>query len=149
MKKWVPLLLFAAISYCSLNAQVKLGIIGGLHSSKVLETNHLRGWDSTTKPFLNTRSGFQLGFILEVPIGQKGFFFQPSITYITKGRTYAKTNDSLTTLATDTVYNKQTLKLAYMEIPLNLTYKIPLTARGRNSFFVSARSEEHTSELQS
>jgi len=137
MKKWVPLLLFAAIPFC-LEAQVKLGIIGGLHSSKVLETNNIPGWDTTTKPFINTRAGFQLGFILEVPIGHKGLFFQPAMTYITKGRVYSHTNDSLVTLATDTVYNKQTLKLAYMEVPLNLTYKFPLTANHRNFFTISA-----------
>jgi OOP family OmpA-OmpF porin len=138
MKKWVPLLLFATIHCCCLNAQIKLGIIGGLHSAKVLETNHLPGWDTTTKPFLNSRSGFQLGFLLEMPIGHSGLFFQPAFTYITKGRVYDKNNDSLATLATDTVYNKQTLKLGYMEIPLNLTYKMPLTANHKNFFFLSA-----------
>ena len=159
MKKWVPLLLLIVSSH--LSAQVKLGILGGLHSSKVLETNNIPGWDTATKRYENSRSGFQLGFILEIPITSH-LFFQPAFTYITKGRIYDKNNDSLHTIATDTVYNKQTLKLAYMEIPLNLTYKIPLTSRGRNSFFVSAgpyvsfvysgkttRSEEHTSELQS
>ncbi|HEY4108203.1 OmpA family protein [Puia sp.] len=137
MKKWVPLLLFAVTSHCSLNAQVKLGILGGLHSSKVLETNHIPGWDTTTKPFLNSRTGFQLGVIVEIPLGH-GLFFQPALTYITKGRIFDKNNDSLSTLASDTVYNKQTLKLAYMEIPLNLTYKMPLTANRKNFFFVSA-----------
>jgi outer membrane protein OmpA-like peptidoglycan-associated protein len=138
MKKWVPLLLIAVASHCSLQAQVKLGILGGLHSSKVLETNHIPGWDTTTKPFMNTRSGFQLGLILEVPLGHKGLFFQPSITYITKGRTYDRNNDSLTTLITDTIYNKQTLKLSYVEVPLNLTYKLPISSNRRNFFFVSA-----------
>ena len=138
MKKWVPLLLFAVTSYCSLDAQVKLGILGGLNSSKVIETNHIPGWDTTTKPFMNSRSGFQLGFILEIPTGIKGLFFQPAITYITKGRVYNKNNDSLTALSTDTVYNKQTLKLGYMEVPLNLTYKFPLTASRKSFFFVSA-----------
>ncbi|HXB06758.1 MAG TPA: OmpA family protein [Puia sp.] len=138
MKKWVPLLLFAAASHCSLFAQVKLGILGGVHSSNVLETNHIPGWDTTTRPFLTTRAGFQLGFILEMPIGNTGLFFQPAFTYITKGRTYNRTNDSLATLATDTIYNKQTLKMGYMEIPLNFTYKLPLTASRKNFFFISA-----------
>jgi OOP family OmpA-OmpF porin len=137
MKKWLPFLLLT-VTYCSLNAQVKLGILGGLHSSKVLETNHIPGWDTTTKPFLSSRSGFQIGFILEMPIGDKGLFFQPSFVYITKGRVYSRNNDSLAALASDTVYNKQTLKLGYMEVPLNLTYKFPLTLNRKNFFFVSA-----------
>ncbi|GGA83179.1 OmpA family protein [Puia dinghuensis] len=139
MKKWVLLLLLlAVISRCSLQAQVKLGIFGGLHSSKVLETNHLPGWDTTTKPFNGSRSGFQLGIIVEVPIGRSGLFFQPAFSYITKGRVYNKNNDSITASITDTIYNKQTLNLSYMEIPLNLTYKFPLTANRRNFFFISA-----------
>lgn len=138
MKKWVPLLLFAVTSYCSLPAQVRLGILGGLNSSKVIETNHIPGWDTTTKPFLHTRSGFQLGFILEIPTGIRNLYFQPAIAYISKGRFYDKNNDSLKALATDTVYNKQTLKIGYMEVPLDLTYKFPLTANHKNFFFVSA-----------
>src|SRR5215813_7998018 len=134
MKNRLLLLLLTLAPFLCLNAQVKLGILGGIHSAKVLETNHIPGWDTTTKPFLNTRSGFQLGFILETPTGIKNLCFQPSFVYITKGRTYSHTNDSLKTLATDTIYNKQSLKMCYIEIPLNLTYKFPLTAR-RNSFF--------------
>ncbi len=137
--KRTVLLSFLAFGCCrSMQAQVRLGILGGIHSSKVLETNNLPGWDTITKPFQGSRSGFQLGIIVEVPIGHSGLFFQPSLTYITKGRKYNKNNDSLTALNTDTVYNKQTLNLNYVEIPLNLTYKIPLSADHKNSFFVSA-----------
>jgi len=137
--KRTVLLSFLALGCCmSMQAQVRLGLLGGIHSSKVLETNNLPGWDTLTKPFQSSRSGFQLGIIVEVPIGHSGLFFQPGLTYITKGRKYNKNNDSLAALATDTVYNKQTLNLNYVEIPLNLTYKIPLSADHRNSFFVSA-----------
>jgi len=121
-----------------MQAQVRLGLLGGVHSAKILETNHIPGWDSTVKPFQSSKTGFQLGIILDIPIGQSGLFFQPAITYITKGRKYYKTNDSLTSLRTDTVYNKQTLNLNYIEIPLNLTYKIPIGSNRNNSFFVSA-----------
>jgi outer membrane protein OmpA-like peptidoglycan-associated protein len=137
--KRTVLLLFIAIG-CRLQAQaqVRLGLLGGIHSSKVLETNKIPGWDSTVKPFQSSRAGFQLGLILELPIGHSGFFFQPALTYITKGRKYYKTNDSITSLVTDTVYNKQTLNLNYIEIPLNLTYKVPLGLNRKNSFFLSA-----------
>src|SRR5258708_27775828 len=138
LKKRVFLLFLAIGSYMSMQAQVRLGLLGGIHSSKVLETNNLPGWDSTVKPFQSSRSGFQLGVILEVPIGRSGLFFQPALIYTTKGRKYYKNNDSLTSLITDTVYNKQTLNLNYIEIPLNLTYKIPLTSNHKSSFFLSA-----------
>jgi OOP family OmpA-OmpF porin len=139
MRKIVPLLILAiAGSIATRGQQIRLGILGGLHSSSVLETNHLVGWDSAVKKYNGSRSGYKLGIILEVPIGHSGFFLQPELTYITKGRNYKKNSDSLTALATDTIYNKSTLNLGYIEIPVNLTYKIPLTANRRNSLFIGA-----------
>lgn len=118
--------------------QVRLGILGGLNSANVLEKNSLPGWDTAVKKYYNSRTGFQLGIIIEVPLGHN-LFFQPAITYITKGRKYDKNNDSLTALATDTIYNKEVLNLSYIEVPLNLTYKIPLSrSHPQNKFFVSA-----------
>ncbi len=118
-------------------AQLRLGFLGGIHSANVLETNHLPGWDTAVNKYNSGRTGFQLGVMLEVPVGKKGFFFQPGLTYISKGRKYAKTNDSITALNTDTIYNKQTLVLNYVEIPLNFTYKKPLTSDKTSSLFVS------------
>jgi outer membrane protein OmpA-like peptidoglycan-associated protein len=138
LKRRVLFFLFAIGCGAHLQAQVRLGIMGGIHSSKVLETNNIPGWDTATKPFNTNRTGFQLGIMLELPIGQSGLFFQPGLYYITKGRRYNKTYDSLTSLATDTIYSKQTLNLNYVEIPLNLTYKFPLTANRKNSFILSA-----------
>jgi OOP family OmpA-OmpF porin len=139
LRKLVLLLLMAAAGHIGARAQVRLGILGGLNSANVLEKNSLPGWDTAVKKFYNSRTGFQLGIIIEVPIGHTGLFFQPAITYITKGRKYDKNNDSLTTLATDTIYNKEVLNLSYIEVPLNLTYKLPLSRSHReNSFFISA-----------
>lgn len=138
VQKMILFFVIAMACCTGIQAQVRLGLLGGLHSSSVLETNHLPGWDTTTKKYEGSRSGYQLGVILDIPIGRKGLFFQPAITYTSKGRKYAKTNDSVTSLKTDTVYNHQTLNIGYIEIPLNLTWKIPLTANHRNSFFVSA-----------
>jgi OOP family OmpA-OmpF porin len=138
MKKWLLLLLLVVSGFTHLRAQVRLGIFGGAQSANVLETNHLPGWDSTTKPFERSRTGFQVGVMLEIPIGRTGLFFQPAFSFITKGRIYDKNNDSLTALATDTIYNKSTLKLTYVEFPLNLTYKIPITHNRNNHIFVSA-----------
>jgi outer membrane protein OmpA-like peptidoglycan-associated protein len=137
LKRVVPLLLLVLVCHTYAQAQVRLGVLGGIHSSKVLETNNIPGWDTAVKKYQGSRSGFQLGVIIEVPLG-KGLFFQPAITYTSKGRKYDRNNDSITSLITDTIYNKQTLNLGYIEIPLNLTYKVPLTANHKNSFFISA-----------
>src|ERR1700744_1106261 len=127
MRKMVLLLILAVAGSIGVRGQVRLGILGGLNSANVLEKNSLPGWDTAVKKYYNSRTGFQLGFVIEVPIGHSGFYFQPAITYITKGRKYGKNNDSLTTLATDTIYNREVLNLSYIEVPLNLTYKISLS----------------------
>ncbi|HET6255989.1 MAG TPA: OmpA family protein [Puia sp.] len=132
------MLLSLAIASGAVRAQVRLGILGGLHSSNILETNSLPGWDTSVKKYLGSKSGFELGVIVEVPLGRHGFYFQPAITYVTKGRQYDRNNDSITALNTDTIYNKSSTNLSYIEIPLNVTYKIALTPSGRNSFFLSA-----------
>jgi OOP family OmpA-OmpF porin len=119
-------------------AQLRLALYGGIHSANVIEKNSLPGWDTTTKPFYSARTGFQIGFLAEIPIGRKGFYFQPGIVLITTGRQYSKYNDSATAALTDTIYEQSALNLSYMEVPLYLTYKIPLSANHKNQFFISA-----------
>jgi len=139
MKKMLPLItLFALTCTDPLHAQVRLGLLGGLHSSNILETNNIQGWDSAVKKYRSSRSGVQVGVIIEVPIGHSGFFFQPAILYTTKGRKYNRSNDSATSFNTDTVYARQNLNVNYIDVPLNFTYKIPLSANHKNSFFISA-----------
>ena len=138
MRKWAPIVLLIFCGYHPLHAQIRLGILGGVHSTNVLETNSLPGWDTAVRKYERSRTGFQLGVMVEVPLGHQGFYFQPAVLYTTKGRNYTRNNDSLTALATDTIYNKQLLELGYIEVPLNLTYKYPITANRRNSLFISA-----------
>ncbi len=137
MKKVLPLLLLTLLCLFKGHAQVRLGLLGGIHSANILETNNIPGWDSTTKRYQSSRSGVQLGVILDVPLGM-GFYFQPAILYTTKGRQYQKNNDSTTAANTDTVYSKQNLNLGYVDIPLNLTWKLRLSSQHNNSFFISA-----------
>jgi outer membrane protein OmpA-like peptidoglycan-associated protein len=137
-KKLIPLLALALIGSIHSRGQVRLGVLGGLHSSKVLENNNIPGWDTTIKKFQSSRSGFQLGFILEVPLGHKGFFFQPAITYTSKGKKFTKNNDSATSYQEDTIYTRQNLNINYIDVPLNFTYKFYLSASHKNSFFLSA-----------
>jgi OOP family OmpA-OmpF porin len=132
------LIIAAGIGGSGVQAQVRLGILGGLHSSNIMETNSLPGWDTSVRKYLSARSGFELGIIVEVPLGRSGFYFQPALTYVTKGRQYSRNNDSIAALNSDTIYNKSSVNLSYIEIPLDVTYKMALTGNGRNSFFVSA-----------
>jgi OmpA-OmpF porin, OOP family len=120
------------------DAQIRIAATIGVHSANVLETNNIPGWDTAVQKYYSPRTGFQVGVLAEIPIGTKGFFLQPGIDYSSKGRKYAKYNDSSAIYATDTVYTQTVLKLGYVEIPIYLTYKIALSAHHPNSFFLSA-----------
>jgi OOP family OmpA-OmpF porin len=138
MKKVMALLLISIFFFNGTDAQVRLGLLGGFHSASVIEHNNIPGWDTTTKKNYSSRSGIQIGVLLDIPLGHSRWYFQPGILYTAKGRQYSKTNDSATIYTTDTVYSKQTLNISYIDIPLNFTYKLPISANHLNSFFVSA-----------
>ncbi len=137
MTKKIPLLLICFIGFSGLRAQVKLGGEIGFHSSSVIENNNIPGWDTTTKKLYSSKTGIHLGILLEIPVGKR-FYFQPGLNYTSKGRQYAKYYDSTGTALTDSVYAKSKLELGYMEIPLYITYKIPLSANHKNNFFIGA-----------
>jgi len=135
--KYLSLLLVILPFYASLHAQIRLAAYGGIHSANVIEKNSVPGWDTATKPYYSSITGFHLGVLAEIPLGSKGFYFQPGIGYTSRGRQYDKFYD--TSLANkDTVYLQTSLKLGYIEIPLYLTYKLPLSSNHKNNFFISA-----------
>jgi OOP family OmpA-OmpF porin len=138
LTKVLFLCLFGLLVSQGVRAQLRLGVIGGIHDARILETNSLPGWDTAVHKFQSSRSGIQLGIIGDMPIGRNGFYFQPSLLYTARGRQYAKNNDSATIRHTDTVYSKSNLTLGYIDLQLNLTYKAPLDRRHKNFIFVSA-----------
>jgi len=136
--KYLALLLIFFAGLSSTHAQIRLAAYGGIHSANVIEKNSIPGWDTAVKNNYSQRTGFHLGVLLEIPIGHSGFYFQPGIGYSSKGRQYEKIYDTLTAPTRDTTYYKNILKLGYVELPLYLTYKSPLSANRKNSFFLSA-----------
>ncbi|HEX4851056.1 MAG TPA: outer membrane beta-barrel protein, partial [Puia sp.] len=121
----------------SIRAQIRLAIYGGIHSANLIEKNNLPGWDTAYGRYYSSRTGVHLGIEGEIPIGNKGFYFQPALGFSTRGKNFEKTND--TSLATyDTLYYQSTLKLAYIDMPLYMTYKLPLSKDKKTSFFVGA-----------
>ncbi|MDP4128691.1 MAG: OmpA family protein [Bacteroidota bacterium] len=132
------LFLFSTVLlFISLPAQVRLAAVGGVHSSNLLETNSIPGFENTWGKYFSPKTGFQLGVLAEIPLGQKNFFFQPGIDFSAKGNQYERFYDT-SLVKSDTLYDQHTLKLNYVEIPLYLTYKFPLSAKQRNYFFLSA-----------
>lgn len=135
MKNLVTLLLLTVL-FDTANSQMRLGIMGGPHSSSVIEKNDIPGWDNTVKPFYTKRSGINIGIIGEIPLGlSKRFYFQPGIFYMSKGRKYQRYYDT-TTVNTDTLFHNNSFYTNYIDIPLNMVMKLPLGKK--SNFLISA-----------
>jgi Outer membrane protein and related peptidoglycan-associated (lipo)proteins len=135
MKKLFTLLMLTAIFYDA-RAQMRLGILGGPHSSSIIEKNNIPGWETNVDPYITKRSGLNVGIIGEMPIGQsKKLYFQPGIFYMTKGRKYQRLFDT-TLVHTDTLFHNNQFYTNYIDIPLNLALKLPLSKK--SSFLLSA-----------
>jgi len=137
MKKCLLLLPLMLVGYMEMQAQVRLGLLGGIHTADIREKNNIPGWDTLTKKYLSSRSSIQVGAIVEIPIGKKGFFFQPAILYTGRGRQYSRNYDTLAS-SLDSIYSKQNLSLNYIDIQMNFTYKVFFSRNHRSDFFVSA-----------
>ncbi|HXB44938.1 MAG TPA: OmpA family protein [Puia sp.] len=137
MNRKLPLLLLALITVSLADAQIKLDAFIGIHSASVAESNKLSNWNTNFKPFYSSRTGIAAGFLVDIPVGQKGFSFQPGINYASKGRHFFKNYDTANA-ATDTLSLKTALNMGYIEMPLNLAYKMFLSSSHKSIFFISA-----------
>ncbi len=120
------LLLIAVFS----NAQYRIGMVGGVHQSKVLENADLPGWDSTKNNY-TSRTGIHFGFIANIPFGTgSNFYFQPGILFANKGRKFSQSYD---TTVSQTLYVNSSEFFNYLDVPLNLVYKFRL---GKTAKFI-------------
>lgn len=114
-----------------------MAILGGPHSASVKEQNSIPSWETEIKPGYSKRAGLNLGILVDVPISSNNrWHFQPGIIYMEKGRKFYRRNDTTTSILTDTISTSHNLGINYIDIPLNLTYKIPMSSKA--SFFLSA-----------
>jgi outer membrane protein OmpA-like peptidoglycan-associated protein len=118
-------------------AQIRLAAVGGVHSSSFRETNSIPGFDTAQGRYFSSKTGIQLGVLLEIPLPFNNFYFQPGINYSSKGNQYERFYDT-SLVQSDTLYSQHTLKLNYVEFPLYLTYKFPLSKNKRNYFYLGA-----------
>jgi OmpA-OmpF porin, OOP family len=114
-----------------------MAILGGPHSASVKEQNSIPSWETAIKPGYSNRPGLNLGILIDVPLSSNNrWYLQPGIIYMEKGRKYYMRNDTVTSMTTDTISSAYNLGINYIDIPLNLTYKLPLSKKA--SFFLSA-----------
>jgi outer membrane protein OmpA-like peptidoglycan-associated protein len=81
-----------------------------------------------------------LGLIGDMQLGNSNFSFQPGMYYTAKGRKFSKNYDTSNMQGDSiyTVYQNTSLKLDYIEIPLNFAYHFYFKKDHRNAFFLSA-----------
>src|SRR6186997_2648895 len=121
------LLVFWQIS----NAQLRIALAGGAHSSTIVETNELPNWSEFESGYSN-RTGAHFGFIADLQLGLKSkFYAQPGVMFYNKGRKFYSNYYTA-------VYNYFSIDakqfINCIDIPLNLVYKIPLG--GKTKFFL-------------
>src|SRR5450432_1856632 len=136
-RKLLIVLLSFTVSAASLQAQIRLALLGGVHSSDFIQKNSIPGYDTSNGKYYSSNTGIQLGVFAEIPFGKNNLYFQPGLLYSAKGNQYERFYDS-TVIKTDTLYNQHTLNLSYVEIPLYLTWKISLSKNQQDHFYISA-----------
>ena len=104
-------------------------LIGGPGTANVTEKNHINGWDSASKPYYSNRTGIHLGILAEIPVvpTDQRWQFQAGIIYQSKGRKFFRLNDSLSAAKTDTILARKNTSINYIEFPLNLSFRYPLS----------------------
>lgn len=99
----------SAIAQFNDNAKMSFGILGGINFQ------NLNGKDSNGDKLENDMIlGYHAGVNIQIPVAPE-FYFQPGLLFSTKGA-----KNSSTVLGT--TYTS-TIKLSYIEVPLNFVYK--------------------------
>jgi len=130
MKKSGLVLLILSLSVFT-KAQLRVAIVGGAHSSSVIETNTGSNWDSISNNY-SARTGVHFGLMADMPLSQYSkFYFQPAVMLYNKGRKYSSPYDSTGTIKTYS-YSQY---VNYIDIPMNITFKYPL---GKNKLMIGA-----------
>lgn len=125
--------LFAAFLLLTLvsGAQGSLAITGGLQGTSVTP-NFLTYPDTVNKTSLN-KARVTFGFVANVPI-TGGLFFRTGVLYSAKGSNWSQFYDTANVYRekkAQLLTSKTELNVNYIDIPVNLLYKLPLKKKTR------------------
>jgi hypothetical protein len=127
MKKIFMLAVLAVIIIAA-KAQVKLGVQAGINAASFKEK--LTSGNTTTTEKYKSKIGLTVGIVADISISNS-LAFRPGLNFTQKG---GQLKDTQTFLGV-TTKNKATVTTSYLELPLNIVYKI---AVGGGSVFVGA-----------
>jgi hypothetical protein len=116
MKKVILFAAFAVVGFAS-QAQVTFGGHAGINVGSQ-KTEYSSGSNSVTQT-TDSKVGLTIGAVAELPISS-GLFFRPELNFTQKG---GKSTDTETFGGTTLTY-KNELTANYLELPLNVVYKL-------------------------
>lgn len=99
-------------------AQVSLGLRGGYVNAKMSVASQ----GNSSQPEAEPLHSWQAGFYLNIPVFQNGAL-QPGLSYIVKGANRPFFGETGVGVA---LPGATSIKLRYLELPVNLVYKIPI-----------------------
>lgn len=128
-------ILFSAailLGFCPLmNAQLRIALAGGGHTSTIIEKNTLPNWSELESGF-SGRTGAHFGFLADLQLGyQSKFYAQPGVMFYNKGRKFFQNYD---TAVYDYFSIDKNQFINYVDIPLNIVYKVPIGTKSK--FFI-------------
>lgn len=132
MKKVYLLFTLSLLFFNTLLAQVKWGIGAGPHNSRVIENNSIQNWDQQYKGNFAPIGGFHAGLFSEINLTKNSnWAVQPALLYTNKGRKFSWSFDSTKSFNNDTSAINANWKISYLELPVNIIYRIPLSRKVR------------------
>lgn len=120
MNNFTRLFFTLLLCYSTTNAQVSIGLRGGYTIANLLfeQTGSPLAGSSTSK--LNSGHA---DLLLNIPL-KGGLYLQPVIRYVTKGANFEHNNSGKPANVFLSATNR--IKVHYLELPVNLVYKIPV-----------------------
>ncbi|HEU4552970.1 MAG TPA: outer membrane beta-barrel protein [Chitinophaga sp.] len=124
MKKFLLVFLLAAWAGTPLHAQLSIGFRGGYNLATMHYKDPAAGYKNNGLGTFRSMSSWHADLVLNMPLGYN-FYLQPVLRYITKGTDMDAPYSSSPT----GVYlpSADKIRLHYLELPLNLVYKIPVS----------------------
>ncbi|MGX5818272.1 porin family protein [Chitinophaga lutea] len=124
MKK-AGILFVLLASMMQAQSQVSVGIRTGYTASQLSVTGGSPSDLGVAEGYMETLHGWHLDLLINAPLG-KGFYLQPVIRYITKGSGFKEAHVPNKALSSLYIPEGSRLQLNYLELPLNVVYKLPL-----------------------
>lgn len=131
-------LCMAILLLCQYTAQsqVRLFLTGGPQVGTIESSGTTAGYGTDVQPFLKGRTSARIGIQADIPFKPSSrWALQPGIFFSGKGSLLQKEYDTTGANASPFYYRQTTNKSDYIDIPVQLAYKLPLSKKV--NFFLS------------